>query len=383
MPVTTSMGRGGRRRRSSGLTMIELMIAITVALVLLAALAVMYGSSIQARNQIERTNRQIENGRYAIQLLRDDLQLAGFFGEFNMRDLSLPLPAVDLSSPDFCVTHLTAEADLPADGFTNEVIAGADRTGDAVVNGLDYLAAVMRIHVQGIDDVVTADLPACLSGADVREGTDVVVVRRLLTCAAGTANCAFSANAPYLQASQCDTQIQPGLAGDVFELMTGADATVFTRQDKRCNAAFPTPIRRYVTHLYFIANNNVAGDGVPTLKRRELLSAGFTTAALVEGIEDLQIEYGVDQNVDSDGNPIPFDGSPETYLDEPADAQIWSDVMTARVHLLSRSTLARTGYSDNNTYELGTKVIAAPGDAFTRQVFQSIVQFHNASGRRQ
>ena len=69
------------RRRAAGLTLIELMIAVTVALIILAALAVMYGTSVKARNQIERVSRQIENGRYAIQLLRADIQLAGFFGE--------------------------------------------------------------------------------------------------------------------------------------------------------------------------------------------------------------------------------------------------------------------------------------------------------------
>ncbi|MEQ1440257.1 PilW family protein [Fontimonas sp. SYSU GA230001] len=367
------------RHRSTGLTLIELMIAITVALVLLAALAAMYGSSIKARNQIERINRQTENGRYAIQLLRDDIQLAGFFGEYNMRDRS---PGVPAALPDVCVTHLTTT--LPADN-----VATADLNGDTAINGLDYLTAVMALQVQGFDDVDPSSLPVCLSGADVRAGTDIIVVRRVLTCRAGIdPNCGFTANAPYLQASQCNDQInQMVAAGQMpMRLRANANTTAFNLMDINCVSGTVTPIRRYVTHIYFVANNNLANDGVPTLKRRELTSTGFTTTALVEGIEDLQFEYGID-NTGTGGNP---DGTPDVYLDDPADDTVspsvqaaWANVTAVRTHLLSRSTEERRDYVDANSYTLGTKTIAAPGDHHTRQVFQTVVQLHNITGRRQ
>jgi type IV pilus assembly protein PilW len=354
------------RRSVAGLTLIELMIAITVALVLLAAMAVMYGSSIKARNQIERSNRQIENGRHAIQLLRDDLQMAGFMGEFNMLDLG---PDVPPAVPDFCVTHLTTQGALPADAITAGI--AADLTGDGLVNGLDYLAASLALHVQGVDNANAGTLPACLSGAavDVRAGTDVIVLRRLLSCST------------YMQASQCNTELNIPGPGNMFRLRADADAAAFTLRRRTCIAGALTPIRRFVTHIYYVANNNLAGDGIPTLKRRELINTGFTTTALVEGIEDLQFEYGID-GVDADGNPAPRDGSPDVYADLPANAWEWANARTVRVHLLSRATEARPGYVDRNTYTLGSKTIAEPADAFTRQVFQTVVQFHNAAARR-
>jgi type IV pilus assembly protein PilW len=365
------MREQGSRLRISGVTLIELMIAITVALILLAALAVMYGSSIQARNQLERTNRQIENGRYAIQLLRDDLQLAGFMGELNMRD-GFPFPPPDL--PDYCVTHLTAAAALPDDLITPSLVAGRNQVGDLVIDGLDYLAAGMTIYIQGEDDVDPADLPSCLTGAEVRANTDIVVVRRVMTCSTADAGCGFQANAPYLQASQCRADLN---AGDRFRLRADASPAAFTLRPLGCTAGAIMPIRRFLTHIYFIANNNIAGDGIPTLKRRELTSTGFTTTALVEGIEDLQFEYGVSAGVDAAGAVL----MPLGYVDLPADVNAWANARTVRVHLLSRATEPRAGYVDSNTYRLGSKTITEPGDAFTRQVFQTVVQLHNAEGR--
>jgi type IV pilus assembly protein PilW len=377
-----------------GVTLIELMIAMVVALVLLAGLAAMYGSSVKARNEIERTNRQIENGRYAIQLLRDDIQLAGFFGELNMVDTPPPLPG---ALPDVCVTHLST---LPSDG-----VVAADATFDTQLDALDYLAVSMNIHVQGFDNVNPTALTGCLAGIDLKPDTDIVVVRRVLTCDAA-AGCPFTANAPHLQASQCSQTGDDEIGLTPFFLEAVADSAVdatFTLRDQNCVSdgtynANNTPARRYMTHIYFIANNNVGADGIPTLKRRELISTGWTTAALVEGIEDLQFEYGVDgDDEDADGVvdvPMTQDGNVDEYVNDAADAATattdviaWASVMTVRVHLLSRSTEKRVGYQDSNTYQLGNRTIVGADlteeeRGYPRQVFETVIQLRNPQGRR-
>src|SRR5688572_24963346 len=65
--------------RDAGFTLIELMIAITISLIVLAALTAMFVTSSRARDEITRANQQIENGRYALQVLSDDLRLAGYY----------------------------------------------------------------------------------------------------------------------------------------------------------------------------------------------------------------------------------------------------------------------------------------------------------------
>ena len=93
------LGKFGYRRQA-GVTLVELMISLTLGLILLAALLTVFSNSSAARSELERTSRQIENGRYAIQLLADDFRVAGFYGEFNVG--AMPVPAV---LPDPCSTN--------------------------------------------------------------------------------------------------------------------------------------------------------------------------------------------------------------------------------------------------------------------------------------
>ena len=64
--------------RQSGFSLIELMIAITLGLVILAALTSFFVQTSGNRTEMERNTRQIENGRYAIDAMREDIGLAGF-----------------------------------------------------------------------------------------------------------------------------------------------------------------------------------------------------------------------------------------------------------------------------------------------------------------
>src|SRR3546814_6299080 len=76
-------------------------------------------------------------------------------------------------------------------------------------------------------------------------------------------------------------------------------ATNLNRTKRDCSTAASK--RRFLVHIYFLANNDKPGDGIHTLKRAELGAAGFTIVPLVEGIDALQFEFGIDTN--GDGNP--------------------------------------------------------------------------------
>src|SRR4029077_9116717 len=70
---------------------------------------------------------------------------------------------------------------------------------------------------------------------------------------------------------------------------------------------------QYRTHIYFVANNDQPGDGIPTLKRAELGAGAFTIVPLVEGVENLQLEYGLDTSVPTTGSPAVYTADPNTY----------------------------------------------------------------------
>ena len=334
-----------RKPAQDGFSLTELMIAMTIGLLLMAGLTVTFVNSNKARGEIEKTNRQLENGRYAMDLLSEDLRLAGFYGEFDPNRLTPPV-----SIPDPCATAVnTLSTDLP-------------------------------VAVQGYDNSTSL---TCLS--DVKSGTDVVVVRRASTCTVGETGCdAMETGAPYIQVTACNTQ-----SGTPFELNTNTGAMSRTKID--CTAA--APFRRYYVHIYFIANNDKTGDGIPTLKRAELGASGWTSVPLVEGIENMQIEYGID--TDCDGKPDVFTAAPESYTATYgaacaiATSPVWINVTSVKVNLLARNTETTKGYTDVKTYALGYKAdnsantVGPFNDSFKRHTYQAVAKINNVAGRRQ
>jgi len=328
-----------------GLSLVELMVAMVIGSLVLLALSSIFLSSNRSSLEMRKSTQQQENGRYASQLLYDDLMLAGYLSEFDSSPLTSPAAA-----PDICATDMTT------------------------------LLAGLPLHVQGENN--SAVTPSCLS--DLKIGTDIIVVRRASTCVAGSANCAaFLAGAPHFQASLCTPTDGSGAElahaasnnadyAAYYFAFSGALAD-FTRRKTSCGTT-QADIHRYLVHIYFIANNNVAGDGIPTLKRAEIGAGGFAIVPLVDGIENMQVEYGVDTN---------SDGVPDSYKSTPASVAEWRGAMSARVHLLARNTVTTQGYKDTRTYVLGDETVDPSNDGYKRHVYSTAVQFVNPSWRLQ
>lgn len=346
-------------RRARGFSLAELLVAVTIGLTILGGLSAMFVKNTRAQAEIERAHRQVESGRYAIDLLGIDLRNAGYYAEFD--PTVLPSPA---SPPAACAT--------------------------TVVD----LEAGLVLPVQGVDgDASGLD---CLD--DVRADTDVLVVRRTATCVAGVGNCApVSDGGPFFQASLCNnaSELDSPNVADFYAL--SLSTTGLDRHQRDCtptaNSGTPADIRRYQTHIYFIANNNVAGDGIPTLKRAELGSDGasptWTIVPLADGIENMQLEYGLDLVADGVADAKSADPAlANGCADNACAVANWRSVVAVTVNLLARNTQASSGYVDTKQYTLGLNAdgtentIGAANDAYKRHVFQSQVALPNPAGRR-
>ena len=340
--------------RQRGLSLIELMIAVTIGLLMLTALASMYMGASNNNRELARSSRQIEDGRYALQTITDDIALAGYLGYF---------------------TNPVAPAVLPDPCEQNDMTT--IRTGSALA-------------VQGYDAPATvpAPLSGCLGDAEHVSGTDILVVRRADSNV--TASGSLLANEIYLQAN-ADVN---NSANPVVNTGTLANFPLLLKDNTTL-----APIRKLHVHIYFVAPCSVPAGGVsncsgatddngnpiPTLKRLELtLDSGGSRVWLVtpiaEGVENLQIDYGVD----SDG-----DGVPDSFSAAPATAD-WSNVVAANLHLLVRNTEKSQGYSDLKTYDLGlagtvssTASGGALDPAYKRKAYTAQGRIVNIASRRE
>jgi type IV pilus assembly protein PilW len=332
-----------RGRPAAGFSLIELMVAVTLGLLLILALASLLAQQNRARSELDKSAAQAENGRYALSILQSDIQLAGFYGQFAD---DVPAPG---SLPDPCETVDVAEIE-------------------------DSLA----LPLQGYDNVssVPSPLSTCLAEDNHLDGTDILVVRRLGTSVAGS----FDAKRIYVQTTP-DSRVT-----DLGE----NSATSFTLLKK--DGITPADSRAYVERIYFVSPCNVfasgqstctaAADGgkpIPTLKRLDLTvvgsAAAFVLTPLVEGVENMQLDYGVDtEGVGAPAYP---------FVEAPSLGE-WPNVVAVNISLLVRNPAETIGHQDAKTYNLGLDGSTGPfGDRYKRHVYSSGVRVINVSGRKE
>jgi type IV pilus assembly protein PilW len=348
----------------AGFSLVELMVAVTLGMLIMLVLSAAMVSSSQARRETDQASRQVENGRYAMQILSDDLALAGYYSEFD--PWPLPTPA---AKPDPCATSVAS------------------------------LKTAMPLHVQGYDNPTATTIASLTCLSDVRPGVDIVVIRRTSSCVAGSTGCDVfvgGTTQPYFQASLCAsaTELDSALTSDYYAMDTAAAGLIKHKRDCTTLADF----HRFVTRIYFVANNDNPGDGIPTLKRAELGATGFSIVPLVEGIENLQLEYGLDNGATTDGAPHVFTADPDGYTGAGAAGATgnWRNVVALRVNLLARNTEITPGYNDGKVYTLGHNADASantcsPGSsalpalcsgvAYKRHAFTAQVRMTNPAER--
>jgi len=307
-----------------GFSLVELMISIVLGLALVAAVGTLSVNATRSYRAMNRTGEQIENGRYALNLIKSDLEHAGFYGLFNPLNANLTLPA---TAPDPCAT-----------------------------------GAPLQSHA----DSLLLHIPALCNATlyDRLSGTQSLALIRASSDTANTAS-----GDTYIQTNPTEYILGKG---DKYLSNKGNPAGyVLMKPD-----GTPAVVRKLHIHIYYIRTySQKSGDGIPTLMLKSPTDADDNAQASIEGIENLQIQYGIDSN---------GDGSPDNYLQTPTSTLDWSNIVAVRLNLLARSLDADPGYTDTKTYNLGgTTAIQASNDHYHRRVFTSVVRLINVSQRRE
>ena len=338
MTPTLSVRTGvSARHPQRGLSLIELMIALTIGMLIMAALGALMLSITRNNSELAKANAQIENGRFAIQLLQNDLVHAGFWGGVT--------PKIPSAIPDPCLA-----------------VAGWDAT---------YKANMLGVPVMGYSSSSIVSSSTCTTGTPApisqtpQTNSDVLVVRHANTCVTGVGcdgdTTANPDKGPHIQVSRCTTSSEKAYLIEI-------DADDLTLTNKDCAA--PAAARKVVSNIYYVKDN--------TLMRSALVDGAYQTQPLIEGIEALRFEYGIDSTGDGspDGLYVPCDPC--------ALAQL-ANVVAVKVHVLARNLEATPGYKDSKTYQLGATSYTVPtADAgFKRHVFSTTVRLVNPSGRRE
>lgn len=388
MNMQRKFDRRAMSGRQQGLTLVELMIALVLGSMLMIGAVQLFSGMRSAYQLNEGLSRVQESGRFAVDILSQDLRMAGYMGcTSNSRNLDIGVSSdvstgdvddfylnftrgvegfeADGSGPDqqLTISSLQPEAgttgnwspSLP-DGFlTGELtrpIAGSDvlvlryMEGDGVRFVSPYTSKGNQYHVTDNQDFQQDDL---LFAADCQGGG--YLFRR--NNKGGNAG----------DGSGKDN-IQPGGGTEMEYRSFGPDAEM----------ARPRMV------AYFIGVNTDAdadpADRLPTLYRRTFDQSGhgINTDALVSGIETMQVLYGIDQG----GNQ-----TIDQYMtaDQVQAADRWFAVSSIRVGLLARSESQVVPLGEQTPKDfslLGTAVnVDIDDDRRHRQIFLTTVKLRN------
>jgi type IV pilus assembly protein PilW len=334
-----SIERVERASRQAGMTLIELLIALLIGAFLLGGILQIFLGTKQSYRMAEGLSRMQENARFAMDLIGQDIRMAGFRG---------------CNSQTPITNNLNS-----ATGFFynfNNSLQGFEATSDP------------------------GDSPATWSPSmvtDVTEplgGSDVITIRRasgdgnLVTAHASGSDDLTLANTTGLSAD--DLVVAATCEGsDAFQI-TSITGTVLTHNAGAGTPGNATqPLSRSYTdgQVYPIATVSYyvrLRDGQPSLYRRINSSAA---TELVEGIEQMQILYGEDTDATPDGTPNYY-----TTADQVANM---ANVVSIRLSLLVR-TIDDNLAAEPQSYTYNDAT-TTPDDRRLRRVFTTTIAVRN------
>src|SRR5205823_9828135 len=212
--------------RAAGLTLVELLVAMTIGLVLIIGATQVYADSSEPYGKHEATARLQENARYALSVLEPDIRMSGYWGLTNVSD------------------GLTGIAQ-PTDA---QSALGAPAASTCGVN----FPLLLGSPVQGTNNAYTA---TCAANSAAMPNADTITVRRASTITVPPA----SASGPL---RICSTRTSGLLVTDI----TGTFC-----QD------VDTKIYNLIVNLYYVDQSS-SQAGVPSLRSKALNGPAACTA---------------------------------------------------------------------------------------------------------
>lgn len=318
--------------KSSGFSLVELMIAMTIGLILLGGIGYVYLGSRQTFRTQDDFSRIQENVRYALETVGVDVRMAGYAGCVNLAAIN---PAVPIS--------VGVIANNPPEVGIGDALRGYDGAVWAAPGSepADWVDGTGVLHI-----IRAAEAGATLTGNLTPTNANVQITGNPYNFVAGEA----------LLVSNCAT-------ADLFRATTvsgGGTVTIAHSQGAGNNTQNFTinqykngaEVFRVVSTTYYIATNTA---GNPALYRRP---EGGAAEELVENVENIAMRFGIDTDNDFVVN---------SYVSAGAVTD-WRQVMTARLSMVFRSNSNNIATQVQPYVVEGSTVTPATTDRRLRQV---------------
>lgn len=365
------MRRAAPRARQRGLTIVELMISMTIALVVVGAVAYVYVGSRGAYRANENLARVQEGGRFALDYIAQDLRMTSYTG-CRSRSLSaaagtfynITQPAVAFNGAADGVTGFENGA-----GWINPTLATATPVAHAAGDVLTVRrSAGLQTSIAGNSNPVARTVTLRHNAAGIRNGDLVVLGDCTKAMLFRVTN-----NPATTAVGDFPTVLEFAVSGAGPGGTLGNAAVITPGGADFAEAARATALR-FVETTYFVGTNAAGGRSLYRI-------AGDTVEELVDNVEDIDVVYGVDTSLPEPDDIADTYVRADQFVAAPGTPN-WGQVVSVRISVLvvgpegNVTTSAQTFALRDNTGDGILDAQAAP-DRRLRQVFTTTVALRN------
>lgn len=315
-------------KQQAGVTLVELMVALTIGSFLMVGAVQVYNQSRHAFVINESIARVQETAQFAMDTIEADVRMASNWGRHSRgssivgRSVTGDANPLTLATPGACGAAWALDLARPVEGNNNNYGLACGAVGGAQIN------------------------------------SDTVTTRRATVAAT-----ALEAGRLQIQT----TRIQ----GELF-----TDGNVPSAFDPVASET-----HNLLVNTYYVAANSTLIPGVPTLRRKMLTSVGGVPTVVDQevapGVQNLQLQFGVD--VDQDNTVDRYVNPGDAILDPLAVGFIpGARVLTARIWLVVRGISPELGIQDLRNYQPGDINLGVYTDAFRRMQVSKTILLRNA-----
>jgi len=335
-----------------GFSLVELMVALLIGSFLIIGAVTVFVQSRNTYSVSETVARLQENARYAMSTLEPDIRLANYWGLMNDPEL---------------ITGTAGNAPLGSGATTNDCGAQFDIDLQNPLQGLNNSYTL----------ACTANTGASPDPAFTRT-PDTVIVRH----AAEAVSLPDGARLQVYSTRQ-------GAGSQVFNNSTAPGAPGATNDVPPLGPQ--AEVRDLVVRAYYVSAGS-SQNRTPSLRRKNLAGGAggpaFIDEEILPGVEDMQVQFGIDTGVDANGdgafddadaNGVPdhFNGIAVRYVN-PGDAALaTAQVVSVRLWLLLRADTPEVGFTNSTRFTYGDVVDYLPNDSFRRLLVSRTIQIRN------
>ena len=343
------------RRHVAGFTLVELMIALLIGALTVAAALEVFASGRDLYRVNEHLARLQEQGRTAFATIEPDVEMAGLYG---FTQIAPTIRLIGGGNPDAVIApaQLLRQFPLQAGGAL-----------PVAVGGLPSGA-----HACGVNFAVDVSTPA-------QGSNNAFALGRSPTAACGAYQGRAQPGADTLTLRRVETQTSDAEANRLQIYASGPTSRSAQYMFFDGNAPGPVDenheVHNFAVRSYYVARDSVGQRDFPALRVKSLTRSGvaliFDEDEVMAGVEDLQVQFGVCANGTGRATHYVNPDSPELSA---------AQVVSARIWLRVRSDQPEPTFFDVRTYRYADVVYTPAGaeEHFRRVLMSRTITLRNA-----